>query len=459
MSTPRPTGWEVTREFWSDPVPGDPGELHAVAGRYREVAGHITAAAQGLRDLGDLDMKSKAVEKFRARAAEVADEIARAEPLYSGAADAVDAYATGLDEAQGKADLALTAVVETAGQLDSARIAESDAAHATFTQQHRELAGLDPLPGAAADPAADLASARARVDDLQGDFDAAVQRIRDAVADRDAAATAAIGAIGELAETNALKDSFWDKVGDFLGDVVDFLDKALKVISDILDKFEIVLLVASIVLLFVPGGGLLVMALRVLSALAKIQRVIKVARTTIDVIQVVRGKKSAIEFLTGLAKGQVEKLAGKGVQKVAGNLLGRVLSRTGQGTLFAASNLVPLSAEIDAVPATFASGNRNYLQMSMLNDAFRGAYSTSELAGLATRAALVEGGAHATKEWAVKPAVDAGNDWVHNRLTEHSLANGGNPYLFDWNDPLGEPQPFSDYRQQMDKALVDGGAR
>lgn len=459
MSTPRPTGWEVTREFWSDPVPGDPAELRVVAGRYRDVAGHISAAAQGLRDLGDLDMRSKAVEKFRERAAEVADEIAKAEPLYAGAADAVDAYATGLDDAQDKADLALSAVMDTAGQLESARVAESDAAHAASAHAMRELAGLAPLPGAPADPGADLAAARARTDQLQGDFDAAVQRIRDAVADRDAAATAAIGAIGELADTNALKDSFWDKVGDFLGDVVDFLDKALKVISDILDKFEILLLVASIVLLFVPGGGLLVMALRVLSALAKIQRVVKVARTTVDVIQVVRGKKSAIELLTGLAKGQVSKLAGKGVQKVAGNVLGRVLSRTGQGTLFAASNLVPLRVEVDSVPGTFASGNRNYVQMSMLNDSFRGAYSSTELAGLATRAALIEGGAHATKELAVKPAVDAGNDWVDNQLTGYSLANGGNPYLFDWNDPLGEPQPFSDYRQQMDKTLVDGGVR
>jgi hypothetical protein len=196
VSTPRPTGWEVTREFWSDPVPGDPGELHAVAGRYRDVAGHISAAAQGLRDLGDLDMKSKAVEKFRERAAEVADEIARAEPLYSGTADAVDAYATGLDDAQDKADLALTAVMETAGQLESARVAESDAAHAASAHTLRELAGLDPLPGAPTDPGADLAAARARVDDLQRDFDAAVQRIRDAVADRDAAAASAIDAIG-----------------------------------------------------------------------------------------------------------------------------------------------------------------------------------------------------------------------------------------------------------------------
>jgi hypothetical protein len=456
VSTPRPTGWEVTREFWADPVPGDPGELHAVAGRYRDIAGHISAAAKGLQDLGDLDMRSKAVEKFRERAAEVAAEIAKAEPLYSGAAEAVDSYATGLDEAQDRADLALTAVMDTAGQLESARIAESDAAHAASTHSLRELAGLDPLPGAPTDPAAHLAAARGAVDQLQAEFDAAVQRIRDAVSDRDAAATAAITAIGELSDTNALKDGFWDKVGDFLGDVVDFLDKALKVISDILDKFEILLLVASIVLLFVPGGGLLVMALRVLSALAKIQKVIKIARTTVDVIQVVRGKKSAIEFVTGLAKGQVEKLAGKGVEKLAGNVLGRVLSRTGEGTLFAASNLVPLRAEIDAVPGTFASGNGNYVRMSMLNDSFRGAYSNSELAGLATRATLIEGGAHAAKELAVKPAFDAGNDWVNNQLTDYSVSNGGNPYLFDWNDPLGEPQPFSDYREQMDAALVGG---
>jgi len=454
MSTPRPTGWEVTREFWSDPVPGDPGELRTYAGSYRTIAEHISSAAQGLRDLSDLDMKSKAVEKFRQRAAEVAAEIEKAEPLYSGAAEAVDTYATGLDAAQDSADLALSAVVDVAGQLESARVAEGDAVHAASSHRLRETMGMEPLPGAPTDPVGDLAVARARVDALQADFDAAVQRIRDAVADRDEAASVAISAIGELAGSNALKDSFWDKAGDFLGDVVDFLDKALKVISDILDKFEILLLVASIVLLFVPGGGLLVMALRVLSALAKIQKVIKIARTTVDVIQVVRGKKSAIEFLTGLAKGQVEKLAGKGVEKLAGNVLGRVVGRTGEGTLFAASNLVPLRAEIDAVPATFASGNSNYVRMSMLNDSFRGAYTNSELATLATKASLIEGGAHAAKEYAVKPVFDAGNDWVNNQLTEYSLSNGGNPYLFDWNDPLGEPQPFSDYREQMDAALV-----
>lgn len=457
MSTPRPTGWEVTREFWADPVPGDPAELRTYAGAYRTVADHISSAAQGLRDLSDLDMKSKAVEKFRQRAAEVAAEIEKAEPLYSGAADAVDAYATGLDAAQDKADLALSAVVEIAGQLESARVAESDAAGEASTHRLREAMGMDPLPGAPTDPFGDLAVARARVEGLQAEFDAAVARIREAVADRDEAASAAIGAIGELAESNALKDSFWDKAGDFLGDVVDFLEKALTVISDILDKFEILLLVASIVLLFVPGGGLLVAALRVLTLIGKIQRVVKIAKHSVALIQVVRGKKSAIELLTGLAKGQVEKLAGKGVEKLVGGAMTRVLSRTGADTLFAASNLVPTDAEIRAIPVDLTIGNRNFAQMSMLNDLWRGAYSNREMTELALKAVGLEGGAYLAKEYGIKTAADAGNDWVTNRLTETSLGNGGNPYLFDWNDPLGEPRPFAEYRDQMDAALLGDG--
>ncbi|MPV36168.1 hypothetical protein GB881_03755 [Georgenia subflava] len=444
MTTPRPSGWEVTEYYPSDPVPGDPEAVRAYAGGYREIAEHIAAAARGLRDMDSISMQSKAVEKFQERARELAGEIEKAEPLYTGTAAALQTYATGLDDAQIKADAALTAAATASEAATTARYTRMRA------QEDVELAGSDPAARATAQEA--LTAASTAVDGYEADFRGAVDTIHEAVGDWEDAATAAINAIEEIADGNALKDSFWDKLGDFVGDLVDFLEAALTWISDILDKFEILLLVASIVLLFVPGGGLLVMALRVLTLIGKIQRVVKIARTTVDIIQVVRGKKSAIEFLTGVAKGQLGKLFGKGINKVAGGVLDRVLARTGAGTLFSPSTLAPNELEIRAVPGTFRTGNANFVRMSMLNDSYGGAYTNGEFARLATQAGGTEGAAHLA-DWGVGQGLDAGTDWVNNELTEYSLSNGGNPYLFDWNDPLGEPQPFGDYRGQVRETL------
>ncbi len=115
----RPRDWSALGAP-SDPVPGDPDAIQALAGELRRTARAITQTADLLRR-GALasGWRARAAVEFRGRAVVVAGRIERAVDRYEAAAAALAGYAPVLRECQRRADRALATA--RAGDLGGAR--------------------------------------------------------------------------------------------------------------------------------------------------------------------------------------------------------------------------------------------------------------------------------------------------------------------------------------------------
>jgi hypothetical protein len=246
----RPADWSPL--CGSDPTPGDPAEVGALANRYRDTADEISRQAANLRKLASGSGEgwdSDAGRVFHDHANELASKIEKAHGRYAAAAGALRGFVSPLELAQRQADLAL--VDAKAAAADMASHAAPPAASGTPTPptpeqqsaEHRRKTSYDDASGR-------LAAARRRMEDARGDYD-------------HAASTAGKN-IRDVIDHDGVHDGFWDKVGNWIHEHADIIKLVLKVVGYIVTVLAIAALVIA---LFIPGLNVLVLGFALTSIL------------------------------------------------------------------------------------------------------------------------------------------------------------------------------------------------
>jgi uncharacterized protein YukE len=241
----RPADWSPLSD--SDPTPGDPAEVQALATRYRNTADEISQQAANLRKLSSgtgEGWDSDAGRVFHDHATELAGKIEKAHRRYETAAGALGGFVSPLELAQRQADLALVEAKDAAADMSAhaAVAAPSGGPPPTPEQQsaeHKRKTSYDEASGR-------LGAARRRMEDARGDYD-------------HAAATAG-KAIRDVIDHDGVHDSFWDKAGNWIHEHADILKKILKVIGYIVTVLAVAALILALV---VPGLNIAALALLV----------------------------------------------------------------------------------------------------------------------------------------------------------------------------------------------------
>lgn len=121
----RPTGWDVVG-YSSDPVPGNPKEIRALAKDWSDLSATISTAHTTVTSAYDsanqkTAWQGDASEKFLKDAETVKEGYTHASTWFADAATAVDNWATALEQAQQKADAALAKAKTAKSTLDTAQ--------------------------------------------------------------------------------------------------------------------------------------------------------------------------------------------------------------------------------------------------------------------------------------------------------------------------------------------------
>lgn len=235
----RPTDWAPLAT--SDPLPGDPDRVVAVARRNGDLAEQLTEQARKLRELATSEgWDSDAGRVFAGSAQDLAGRLEQARRRYSVVAEALGGYAPKLRQAQQEADVARLSARDAQQRIDA------NAPTPTLAAVTPDQVSVERQRQAAYEAASqDLTQARRRLDG--------------ATRDRDAAATTAAHRIKDVIEHDGLQDGFWDKVKDWTADrwngFIDWVHEhaaAIKFIADVAGMLATVISVVAIAISFIP---------------------------------------------------------------------------------------------------------------------------------------------------------------------------------------------------------------
>ena len=231
-------------------VPGDVGELTALARRYAGTAAEIEAQANNLRRLTSQargGWKGEAGENFATIAGELAERIGRAQGRYDAAARAVTEFANRLDDVQTAAYGAVRRAQDAEDAQRALRASAPTPPGPAATPEQLTVAREEQRLHERAETAAtsELAAARR-------DYERAVADYHQAAGD--AARTLRAGR-----SDDGLADSWWDRNAGWISDVL-----------DVVGAIVLVLAIVVLVIGVVATGGLLLAAMPVLIALSAI---------------------------------------------------------------------------------------------------------------------------------------------------------------------------------------------
>jgi uncharacterized protein YukE len=216
-------------------VPGDAGEVTALARRYADTAAEIEAQAANLRRLTSQarsGWKGEAGEKFTTIAGDLAERIAKAKDRYEAAAQAVMHFGDGLDDVQREAYDAVRRAQAAEEEQRALQASVPTTPGPSATAEELALAGEDRRRHQNAVSAAATRLSRAREDygtavgayhDLAG---VAARMLRDGRAD------------------DGLADSWWDRNAGWLS-----------VVLDVISAIALVLTIAAVVIAVFATGG------------------------------------------------------------------------------------------------------------------------------------------------------------------------------------------------------------
>ncbi|MFZ4893414.1 hypothetical protein ACL9RL_03075 [Plantibacter sp. Mn2098] len=217
-------------------LPGNPDTIVAHATRYLDTATAINDAAHDLIDLADRTTSiSKAVDKVRSLADQVAGDIIKARTRYQATAEALLQYAPKLRSAQDAASSAMMAANSAGGDLG----------HASYLQNYYHERALMPGPDQPEDTQK-YTQAKRQVEHLQQQIGSAQSAYSQAVADRDRAAEIAMGQIDDVVRDSPLNDTFWDNLAGIKRGFDDWFDKVIApILEGILDALKVVVRVLA----------------------------------------------------------------------------------------------------------------------------------------------------------------------------------------------------------------------
>ncbi|MEU9605584.1 hypothetical protein [Streptomyces sp. NPDC048057] len=288
MARRHTTGWEILG-FGEDPTPGSPEDIRTLSGTYRELGDKAGEAFNLLSGDGRIrNGKGQAMDALRERIKEVPRMLESTRNSFQRAADAYNAYAGDLEQAQDTLDRAID--VGLANEAAAKTEVPTPAADATPEQ----LAANDAEKG--------------RVEQAQQEMNRAVALGKDARNLREDASRRTSVTLRDAADAAIEERSDLKKIGDFLAD-----NPILEIIAGI---------IIGIVSIFVPVVGLLLGA-----ALLAFSVIRMVTQGKIDVGELLIGILTLIPG--GVLLGALGKV-GAGFAKLA--KLVPLLSKIGKGT-------------------------------------------------------------------------------------------------------------------------------
>ena len=298
----RPTNWGPLG-WGCDPIPGCPDTVERIAREYLQTADSIGTAATSLRQLqSNGRICSEAVTAVLKGADELACKIDKVKYRYDDAGQALQGYGPHLRHAQQQSVEALRQAEAAVQSVQRCR-REGEA----IRQEWRLNAGA----GQGFD---DSYRERAHAADLRAgqhaqSLESAKALLRQAIEERDDAATTAAGRIDCAVEASRVNDSVWDKVVDTWQKI----EKALEPLWPILDA---ALLVLSVAALFIPGGA----ALTAVIWTARALRVISTVHTAYET-----AKSLFKGDWWGVGAGVLSLAGGKIAEKIGGGIVRKAL--------------------------------------------------------------------------------------------------------------------------------------
>ncbi len=245
---------------------GEPDVVRSKGEKYQQIADAIERASRTLDNItNEIDSKSLAMEKTRALAGEVSEDISKAMERYRYAGDALVEYATPLDNAISQSETAATRIAELEGDLASARTTAYNA------QSEVDALPSDASAGDVSSANGDLTAANNRVDGLESSLAYWQGRWDDAKSDKNSAASTARSKIDEVVtgdKVNGLEDGTWDKIKDIASSIY----KVFKIICDVAG-------ILAIFLSWVPILGQILLVLAAIGAILSIvETIVKFAK-------------------------------------------------------------------------------------------------------------------------------------------------------------------------------------
>ena len=244
----RPGNWQLL-EHDTDPVGGDPEELHVLVGYYTKMADTISSEATMLEQIGSGDgtsLQGKSADALRARSRSVAGSLKQTSGRYNAVRDALAGYAPSLDRARDESFRAL----QDAVAADGAQSAGKGMADPS-TNRPVDAPPLTPEENAQIHARTDAIS------DAEGALARARSRLAGAVSELTTAGQAAAGVISD-AWNDGLVDTLAYKIKQA------FI-KFLKILVKVLMWIGVALAVLAF---FVPGLGALALAGAAVAVLA-----------------------------------------------------------------------------------------------------------------------------------------------------------------------------------------------
>ena len=246
----------------SDPVPGDPDQIGALARRYGQTAYEIQQQAGSLRALSDgarAGWRGASGTVFASKAEDLATRILRARDRYEAAATALSRLVTPMADAQSRAYAAVQKAKAAADQMSATQ----------------------PLIGSASPAPGPVARARAvRYEEARQDLAIARGQFNDAVEDYNAAVNAAANAINAELADDPMRDSWWDANFGWISHLFEYISIAI-----------IALVILALILICLPIAGL-VLAEALVAFLGTTVLALTVAQTVFDGTAMVTDKES-----------------------------------------------------------------------------------------------------------------------------------------------------------------------
>ena len=319
----RPQDWSALG-WGSDPVPGDPGTVATVAGKYRTTADAVSQASANLARLDMSENKSLGLATVLDQIKAVRTQLDDVESRVDGASAALEYYGPRLGEAQ---RLSLEALSEAEVARDAARSSE----------RHRDDAASDYY---GTNDTAQREAAKQRYDNYNQrvtaenqDLESAKAKLRRAIEERDAAAKTATDALQSIDQSSPVHDTFGDYFNEAVNKLIDFWDKYvapwLDNVCDILDMASLLLSVAALVLTFTGVGAPVAAALFAISkGITLITTIAKGVKLAVSALKLIEGRttwgdlgKDALMFGVGL-------LLSRGVKAASTKLIAGEFSKS-----------------------------------------------------------------------------------------------------------------------------------
>lgn len=245
-----------------EPLTGTPHQIAAHARVMTATADALRTAITELRNMASEHVTiSEAVDELRVKADGVRADIEKVETRYRGAAEAMVTYKEALSAAQTRADNARS------------RISDNNSDALYWRKRKKELQQRVLAGESSQELLDDLLTAKNKVAGYATEFASAMAEYNAAVSDKEAAVTAAMNALHDVAKTAGLDDGFWDRVGavvemvyewaqENIGPFIEKLRAVLEIIKGIIDLLALIVGVLS---LFLPFLGPLAAALTLVS--------------------------------------------------------------------------------------------------------------------------------------------------------------------------------------------------